>query len=565
MFISLQHDWLSILSSLRSDFNAIDIDVLRHLNSVTGIGRSVINLLEVKMFIISRVPLDLSLSQLVDWHVASDRQLLDLNRSDLSWLIDVGLVPKSMSNLGKVGTNSRFDSGFKVFKSKHKLVPGKWECDHLDWISNASCFELFTEIKFLWSTFCSVHKIKSIEHLKGVISSLLDHSLVRNGSLMVDNLNIVCCFDPHAIAVLINFIERLTNTIPIIGKNSSVLHKLNGSFLQSTSTLCSIICHDEWFVQFLIIHWNGRSDWVEISCNVVIRFVVISTDVPSWTVVENSLLHFETIRICVESLIIVEIFNMEFNNDFVTTIRCLWKTHKIEIKTNCHVTKIFWGNLHGYNCFIRWDTLIIFSWEIENEAIIRCLIEWIQVSVFVSHVLTILLLKSVGTWICHEFMRFEPVVVICSRLPILNREPKLFFIALWVRQIESQLIVLCAIVKSHVERSIFAFNSIILWHFRNHVFCVLLNINELNFLWGNCCFQLQIASFNFLQINVKIKVAFHFIVKDYFKSIINIFWDYVLTFRNWNWKLIHINTGGIVYCNSHVKGILLIILGNRTI
>jgi hypothetical protein len=40
-------------------------------------------------------------------------------------------------------------------------------------------------------------------------------------------------------------------------------------------------------------------------------------DVPSWSVVEDSLLHFKTVRVSVESLVVVEVSNRELSNDLV--------------------------------------------------------------------------------------------------------------------------------------------------------------------------------------------------------------------------------------------------------
>jgi len=125
-----------------------------------------------------------------------------------------------------------------------------------------------------------------------------------------------------------------------------MLHKLNTSSFEGWPTLRSIVSHCENPITINSLHRDSFLDWIVVSSNIFIGFGVILADIPSGSIVQDSLLHFETIWIGEKCLIIVKIMNFPFGNDFITIILNLWKTININIKLD---SLTFLINLNMYN------------------------------------------------------------------------------------------------------------------------------------------------------------------------------------------------------------------------
>lgn len=78
-----------------------------------------------------------------------------------------------------------------------------------------------------------------------------------------------------------------------------------------------------------IFHGKGRVDGIEIGCHIFIRCQVVFSDIPCWSVVQDSLLHFQLIRIGVEGHIVIKIGKLEIGGDFMTISGNWRQTSKI--------------------------------------------------------------------------------------------------------------------------------------------------------------------------------------------------------------------------------------------
>ena len=146
----------------------------------------------------------------------------------------------------------------------------------------------------------SLDEIECVEVLGGVVDFLLDQSLGSRAvcGLGLGQFNVVGGFDSDAIAVSILLVEVLIHTLVIISEDSPVLHQLDVASVERRTSLRSII-HDS-KSQIVILDGNSRIDWIEVGRDVVVRSIVVHLDVPSGSVVADSLLHLETVRVSIE-------------------------------------------------------------------------------------------------------------------------------------------------------------------------------------------------------------------------------------------------------------------------
>ena len=136
-------------------------------------------------------------------------------------------------------------------------------------------------------------QVEFIKVLQRIIDICLNQSLFGFSIFQIKNFQIVLSLHMNAISIWICLIKSLSHSsFVIIHIMSSLLHQLNSSWLQSASSLCSVIHDREYFTLFFIFHGNCCIYWIIICCDVFIRFLVVVLNVPSWSKVENSFLHF---------------------------------------------------------------------------------------------------------------------------------------------------------------------------------------------------------------------------------------------------------------------------------
>lgn len=81
-----------------------------------------------------------------------------------------------------------------------------------------------------------------------------------------------------------------------------------------------------------ISHADSRVDWEVVCSDILMGLLQFSRKVPSWSVVKNSLLHFQTVGVGVESLLVVEVLDSELSIDFISSQLVSRNTVEVHIK-----------------------------------------------------------------------------------------------------------------------------------------------------------------------------------------------------------------------------------------
>jgi len=119
--------------------------------------------------------------------------------------------------------------------------------------------------------------------LDGIVDFMLNESLLTSGLRLVEELHIIRGLDPDAMATLVSLIEPFIDSLLIKCVHSPVLHKLDAALFKRCSGLCAVVHHGEFAVA--ILDGDGGVDWVEVGSYVVIVFIIILLEVPSWSVI----------------------------------------------------------------------------------------------------------------------------------------------------------------------------------------------------------------------------------------------------------------------------------------
>lgn len=181
----------------------------------------------------------------------------------------------------------------------------------------------------------SVRNVEIEEVVCWVIDLVLSNSLKGKSLLAITNLDKVSSFNSDTVSIFVFLPKRLSDTLEVVWWSFSILHEFNGAWGDWSTTLRSIIHYSELSLRINILDWDGWINWV-----IVVRNFLGSIEVPSGSVILNSFLHFETIRIGVESLIIVEITDTEVWNNFIS-IHLFLKWQTIKVYVDLYQRKVF--------------------------------------------------------------------------------------------------------------------------------------------------------------------------------------------------------------------------------
>ena len=92
------------------------------------------------------------------------------------------------------------------------------------------------------------------------------------------------------------FIEYFIHGSAINSCDSPVLHQLDAPFREGSAGHWSVVTHYKLLVLGFVYHGDCLVDRVVVASHVIIGCLEVGVDeIPSWTVVEDSLLHFEAI------------------------------------------------------------------------------------------------------------------------------------------------------------------------------------------------------------------------------------------------------------------------------
>ena len=94
----------------------------------------------------------------------------------------------------------------------------------------------------------------------------------------------------------------------------------------------SVVGHGEDSLLINSLHGDSLLDWVEVSSDVLVRVIVVFLNVPSWSIVKDSLLHLKSVGIGVESLVVLEVLNVPFCDNFVSIELNVWKAVDVNLE-----------------------------------------------------------------------------------------------------------------------------------------------------------------------------------------------------------------------------------------
>lgn len=161
-----------------------------------------------------------------------------------------------------------------------------------------------------------------------IVDLMLNKSLNWESFFAVTNLYVVGSFDSNSITVLVLFSQWLTDSLVVVTWCFTILHKFDGTRCDGCATLSSIVHDSHPSLRLGVLDGNGRVNWV-----VIVGNCLSGGEIKCWPVVLNSLLHLESIWVCVESPILIEVGNMEVGNNLIA-IKFLLERQRVEININ---------------------------------------------------------------------------------------------------------------------------------------------------------------------------------------------------------------------------------------
>lgn len=142
---------------------------------------------------------------------------------------------------------------------------------------------------------------------------MLGQSLYWFSLINMVNLQVVSCFNSHAISILILFLKWFTHALVIISWRLPILHQLNSSWRKWATTLWSVIHHRHSSLSFYILNRNRWIDWV-----VIIGHLFNCVWHKWWSLIKNSILHFETVWVSEERTTVIKKYRFPSWDNFIT-------------------------------------------------------------------------------------------------------------------------------------------------------------------------------------------------------------------------------------------------------
>jgi len=186
-------------------------------------------------------PVNFPIKHVLDVHITGQGLLSDnecvLN---LCRVGDVGITPESGSNFVEVDSGCLGIRGkiMEIRKSNLDLVLPHWSGIELSGIGNSGINNLAREVRSISrGGTCSIKIEEVLQRL--ILFSL--NSFLHLFVILVVKVKIISSWNSDSITVLICFIDYLWHTISVTSWNSSILHKLNASSLNSGTRLGSVV------------------------------------------------------------------------------------------------------------------------------------------------------------------------------------------------------------------------------------------------------------------------------------------------------------------------------------
>jgi len=340
-------------------------------------------LLSSKSLVIFSFPLNFFIPHVLNQHISCQSHLLDFWRHIFKDLVLISGVEQRNGNLAQIncfGGICGIGEVCNVLDSNQNLVFWKWNGRHPHGINNPCFLDLRREVT-LWTVW-NLFETKVEEILSRAVCSLLDKPLVL---CCVVNCHIVRCGHSDRVAVLISLIKDLLNSFPIVRRDPSVLHELDSAWGKGRCTLWPIVHDCEGSVRVDILHGDSRVYRVVVVRDVQIHIIEVLLEVPSWSVVQNSLLHLKTVGVSEESLIVIEVSNLKLSDD-LPSIKIDWRK-RVEVYIKFYYLQI------SIDCDVHDTLLLTFLcssvnlWEIEAH-LVAWLSRMLKLTVFIRSELT---------------------------------------------------------------------------------------------------------------------------------------------------------------------------------
>lgn len=220
----------------------------------------------------------------------------------------------------------------EVLESNLDLILSEWSGVELCCINNTGTNDLTWEIECI-RCYHGGGFVQWVEILQRLILLGLNTFLHFFGICRI-KVEVVSGRDSDSVSVLVFFIDPFAHTSAIISWDSSILHEFNASWLKRGTSLWSIISNGQNSCIVNRHHGDSRVNWVVVTSDVLVGIGKGLTEVPSWSIVKNSLLHFKSIWVSIECLVIVKVVNLPFSDDFVSVVFNDWEWIEVDVEFN---------------------------------------------------------------------------------------------------------------------------------------------------------------------------------------------------------------------------------------
>jgi hypothetical protein len=124
----------------------------------------------------------------------------------------------------------------------------------------------------------------------------------------VEDLDVVSRINSHPVSELVGLIECLADASPVIEEEPSLVHELHGTLCQGGTPLCPGVHQSQLISICDILNGNCAIDGV-----IILGDVENGGEIPGVSMIQDSLLHLEAIRVGVECAVVGDVRGVELD------------------------------------------------------------------------------------------------------------------------------------------------------------------------------------------------------------------------------------------------------------
>lgn len=125
----------------------------------------------------------------------------------------------------------------------------------------------------------------------------------------VEDLDVVSGINSHPVSELVSLIECFTDASPVIEEEPSLVHELHGTLCQGGTPLCPGVHQSQLISICDILNGNCAIDGV-----IILGDVENGGEIPGVSMIQDSLLHLEAIRVGEECAVIRDLWGVELDH-----------------------------------------------------------------------------------------------------------------------------------------------------------------------------------------------------------------------------------------------------------